>query len=244
MTNQKLFTKPIHIELSQVFSSTYELHKPDKKLDYVKHFKHYCSLPQSIKVEATKPESSKPELDSEEGLPLLLKAIIEGFVDGVLIITTNQELFHANECGRRMCSQISQGKSPINSIPQPIWRVCESLIDSRELFSDRKLIIEAEIKVNKSVNFRVRVRWLTLELSRNPYLLVTLEDKHQSTQNSAITDAIKYGLSHREKEVWLLKKANLTYEEIAQQLYISINTVKKHLKSIYAKQKQLMQYQN
>ncbi|NEO96397.1 MAG: helix-turn-helix transcriptional regulator [Moorea sp. SIO3G5] len=234
MTNQKLLTKPICIDVNQVYSSTYELHKPDKKIDYVKH---YFSSPQSIKAEATKPESSKPELDSEEGLPLLLKAILEGFVDGVLILTTNQELFHANECGRRMCSQISQGKSPINSIPQPIWRVCQSLIDSREWFSDRKLIIEAEIQVNKSVNFRVRVRWLKLELSREPYLLVTLENKHQSTKHSAMTDAIKYGLSDREKEVWLLRKANLTYEEIAQQLYISINTVKKHLKSIYAKQK-------
>ncbi|NEO62582.1 MAG: winged helix-turn-helix transcriptional regulator, partial [Moorea sp. SIO4G2] len=34
-----------------------------------------------------------------------------------------------------------------------------------------------------------------------------------------------------------LKKANFTYREIAQQLFISINTVKKHLKNIYAKQK-------
>ncbi|EGJ29597.1 MULTISPECIES: LuxR C-terminal-related transcriptional regulator [Moorena] len=240
MTNQKLLTKPICIDVNQVAaSSTSELHKPDKKLDSVKH---YLSLPQSIKEEATKPESSKPELDSEEGLPLLLKAIIEGFVDGVLILNTNKKLFHANESGRRMCSQISQGKSPINSIPQAIWRVCESLIDSRELFGDRKLILEAEINVDKSVKFRVRVRWLTLELSRDPYLLFTLEDKHQSTKNSAITDAIKYGLSHREKEVWLLKKANFTYEEIAQQLCISINTVKKHLKNIYAKQKEVMQY--
>ncbi|NER89316.1 MULTISPECIES: helix-turn-helix transcriptional regulator [unclassified Moorena] len=218
MTNQQLLTKTIGIDVNQVADSSSE--------------------------EATKAETSKPELNSDEGLPLLIKAIIEGFVDGVLIITTNQEWFHANESGRRMCSQISQGKSPINSIPEPIWRVCQSLIDSRELFSDRKLIIEDEIKVNKSVEFRVRVRWLTLELSRDPYLLVTLENKHQSTKNSAITDVINYGLSQREEEVWLLKKANLTYEEIAQQLYISLNTVKKHLKKIYVKQKEVMQHQN
>ncbi|NEQ15609.1 MAG: helix-turn-helix transcriptional regulator [Moorea sp. SIO3E2] len=218
MTNQQLLTKTIGIDVNQVADSSSE--------------------------EATKPETSKPELNSDEGLPLLIKAIIEGFVDGVLILTTNQDWFHANECGRRMCSQISQGKSPINSIPEPIWRVCQSLIDSREWLGDRKLIIEAEIQVNKSVEFRVRVRWLTLELSRDPYLLVTLENKHQSTKNSAITDVINYGLSQRQEEVWLLKKANLTYEEIAQQLYISINTVKKHLKKIYAKQKQLMQHQH
>ena len=169
--------------------------------------------------------------------PLLIQAILEGFVDGVLILTTNQDWFHANECGRRMCSQITQGRSQINSIPDPIWRVCESLIDSREWFCDCKLIIEAEIKVDKLVNFRVRVRWLTLELSPDPYLLVTLEDQNKSSQNSASTDALKYGLTPREQEIWSLKKANLTYREIAQQLFISINTVKKHLKNIYAKQK-------
>ncbi|NEO10901.1 MULTISPECIES: helix-turn-helix transcriptional regulator [unclassified Moorena] len=169
--------------------------------------------------------------------PLLIQAILEGFVDGVLILTINQDWFHANECGRRMCSQITQGRSQINSIPDQIWRVCESLIDSREWFCDRKLIIEAEIKVDKSVNFRVRVRWLTLELSPEPYLLVTLEDQSQSSQNSASTDALKYGLTPREQEIWSLKKANFTYREIAQQLFISINTVKKHLKNIYAKQK-------
>ncbi len=169
--------------------------------------------------------------------PLLIQAILEGFVDGVLILTTNHDWFHANECGRRMCSQMTQGRSQRNSIPDPIWRVCESLIDSREWFCDRKLIIEAEIKVDKLVNFRVRVRWLKLELSPDPYLLVTLEDQNQSSQNSARTDALKYGLTPREEQIWSLKKANLTYREIAQQLFISINTVKKHLKNIYAKQK-------
>ncbi|NEQ84742.1 MAG: helix-turn-helix transcriptional regulator [Moorea sp. SIO2I5] len=169
--------------------------------------------------------------------PLLIQAILEGFVDGVLILTTNQDWFHANECGRRMCSQINQGRSQINSIPDPIWRVCESLIDSREWFGDRKLILEAEIKVDKSVKLRIMVRWLSLELSPEPYLLVTLEDQNQSYQNSASTDALKYGLTPREEQIWSLKKANLTYREIAQHLFISINTVKKHLKNIYAKQK-------
>jgi DNA-binding CsgD family transcriptional regulator len=80
------------------------------------------------------------------------------------------------------------------------------------------------------------VRWLDLEKSGNPYLLVTVEDRLQSTQNAALTDVKKYGLTHREAQVWLLRQAKHSYKEIAAQLYITINTVKKHMKNIYAKQ--------
>ncbi len=67
-------------------------------------------------------------------------------------------------------------------------------------------------------------------------IVVTLEDCNSSSQNIAIADAKKYGLTKREAEVWLLRYANLPYKEIAQHLYITINTVKKHIKNIYAKQ--------
>jgi DNA-binding CsgD family transcriptional regulator len=77
---------------------------------------------------------------------------------------------------------------------------------------------------------------LVLEENAHPYLLVTIEDRNQSTQNLAIADAKKYGLTRRETEIWLLRRANYSYKEIADKLCISINTVKKHLKNIHIKQ--------
>jgi DNA-binding CsgD family transcriptional regulator len=65
---------------------------------------------------------------------------------------------------------------------------------------------------------------------------VTLEDRKQSTQKAAIAEAKKYDLTPREAEVWLLRRAHYSYKEIAAKLYITVNTVKKHLKSVYAKQ--------
>jgi len=83
MTNQPLLTKTIVIDVNKVaYSSSNDIHKLDNQLDYVKH---YFSLPQSIKEEATKPESRKPELDSEEGLQETLKpeSIAQGiFTEG------------------------------------------------------------------------------------------------------------------------------------------------------------------
>jgi len=46
----------------------------------------------------------------------------------------------------------------------------------------------------------------------------------------------KYGLTPRESEVWLLYRANYSRKEIAAELFISIDTVKKHLKNIKTKQ--------
>ncbi len=170
----------------------------------------------------------------------LLQAAIDSFFDGVLILSKQGQWIHANECARRICQHLSQCPSQINSVPSPIWHVCESLIESCELFPEQKMIIESEISKDNSGSFRIRVRWLELDRNTQPYLLVILEDQYQSTENIAKTEAKKYGLTPREAEVWSLKKANCSYKEIAARLYIGQNTVKKHLKSIYAKQRWLL----
>ncbi len=63
-----------------------------------------------------------------------------------------------------------------------------------------------------------------------------LEDRYQSTQNLAIAEVDKYRLTRREAEVWLLRRANYSRKDIAAELCISLDTVKKHLKNIHAKQ--------
>ena len=168
--------------------------------------------------------------------PSLLQAVMEGFVDGVLILGNQGELVHANDCARRIFCQRLQGASQLNPLIEEVWRVYNCLIESNEVFCDQKLIIESEIDIGNSDTFRIRARWLVLDESTHPYLLITIEDRHQSTQNIAITDAKRYGLTARETEVWLLRRANHSYKEIADSLYITLNTVKKHIKNIHAKQ--------
>lgn len=186
-------------------------------------------------------ESSKGTCFQSSKYPSLLPIIIEGLVDGVLILTEKGEWVHANEYARRICYQLSQeDTSQIEPLPQAIWRVCESLIDSRELFTDHQVIIESEISLANASTFRVRVRWLVLEDSAYPYLLVVIEDQNESRKNAAIVDSKKYGLTARETEVWLLYQAKHSYQEIADKLYITRNTVKKHMKNIYAKQQDIL----
>ena len=188
------------------------------------------SKSQSSKIEELQPES---KVD-------LLQAIIESFLDGILILTTEGELLHVNECARRICRQLMPRGSSADAIPEEIWRVCESLIDSRELFPGEKILLESELETDRGVKLRIRARWLPASTGEQNLLLVILEDRNQTSQSMTLFDSKKYGLTDREAEVWLLRRANLSYKEIADQLYITINTVKKHLKNIYAKQQEML----
>ncbi len=188
-------------------------------------------------------------IDKETLKNYLLQAVIESFVDGILVLTAEGELIHANEYARCIChklmpdkikysykSTVNSQQSTFNVLPEDIWRVCECLIESRELFPDEKIVIESEVKKSDSLELRIRAQWLDLEESNRTFLLVTLEDLNQTSESIAIADAKKYGLTDREAEVWLLRRARLSYQEIAEHLYITINTVKKHMKNIHAKQ--------
>lgn len=178
-------------------------------------------------------EMSYSEYSRHSGL---LPAIIEGFVDGVLILTRQGNWIHANESARRICNLLTPERFHNNLVPRQLWQICESLIESRELFPEERMIIEAEIDMKSAGIFRTRVRWLEIDENDAPYLLVTIEDRKLSTQNTAIAEAKKYDLTPREAEVWLLRRANYSYKEIAAKLYITLNTVKKHMKNVYAKQ--------
>jgi DNA-binding CsgD family transcriptional regulator len=197
----------------------------------IRHLKPVESLNSSEKqLKAPHSQQSK--------YPYLLQGIIEGFVDGVLILSAKGEWIHANKRACRIYKQFYSDHLERKTVPQPIWQICESLIDSRELFPEQKMIIEAEIETHNAEVLRVRVRWLQLDRSDSSYLLVTIEDRNQSTNNRAIAEAQKYNLTAREAEVWSLRRANYSYKEIATKLYITTNTVKKHLKNVYAKQQE------
>lgn len=165
----------------------------------------------------------------------LMQAVIESFVDGIFIVTTQGELVHANERARSICEEFNKGINQ-GRLPDEIQRVCQSLSESRQLFPNQKISIESEIKTESKAKIRVRARWLQVDETNDDYVIVTLEDREQTNQSIAISEAKKYDLTERESQVWLLRRANYSYQEIAEELYITINTVKKHLKNIYAKQ--------
>jgi DNA-binding CsgD family transcriptional regulator len=170
----------------------------------------------------------------------LLSGLFEEFIDGILILTDQGKWVQANACAHRICNQLLQGASQPNLVPEEIRRICQFLNESSISILQEKIVIESEISMDKAAGFRIRVQWLRLEETQHPYLVVIIEDRAQSLQNSVNFEARKYKLTPSEEKVWLLRRANYTYKEIANNLQITVNTVKKHLKNIHAKQKAIL----
>jgi DNA-binding CsgD family transcriptional regulator len=169
-----------------------------------------------------------------------LENVIEELLDGILVLTEQRELVHANECARRILRLLNRGKSQVSLVPQEIWHVCQTLIESRNLFPGQHWILETKIFIDSTVTFNVKVRWIKLPPFETPCLLLLIRDQYQSIKAIANEEALKYGLTDRETEIWLLHRANYTYKQISTELYITPNTVKKHMKSIHVKQKQYL----
>lgn len=166
---------------------------------------------------------------------ILLQGVMEGVVNGVLVLTEQGEWIYANNLARQICNQLTHDKSQPNAVPIEIWRMCKALIDSRKSYPDQLFIMESEITTDDLTEFQIRARWFQLDGAECPCILITLEEPCQLTQCFAIAEVKKYGLTPRQAEIWLLRRANYTYKEIAAELFITLNTVKKHVKNIRAK---------
>ncbi len=168
---------------------------------------------------------------------VLPQAVIEELIDGVLIITEEGTLIYANDCAQRILRQLNQDESSLNSIPKEVQHVCHTLIESRHLFPNQYWLIESKVFVGSSIAFNVRARWLKLENMERSCILLNIRDRYQDIKDMVNEESQKYGLTCREREVWLLHQANYTYKQVAVELRITPNTVKKHVKNIYSKQK-------
>lgn len=175
---------------------------------------------------------SRPETS-----PTLMQGVLEGLTDGVLILSEQGEWIYHNYYAHCICQTLNQGQPLLNQVPEVVWRNCQALIDSRELYPAQPVVIESEVALSRSQVYRIRARWLVLEDSQRPYLMVVLEDRCQALQNQAMAESILYELTPRQAEVWLLYRAGFSYQQIANELYITLNTVKRHLKDIRLKQK-------
>ena len=217
------------------------------KLDSIRQFSQSCaslkpSLERSI-VKSIPVASSTASVASSQTLlqklshnPTLLQGVVECLPDGIMIVTDRGELTYDNSCARQICLALRTDNScadPNTDVPSQIWRCCQALIESHTQYQ-QAIVIEDEIQT-ATATIRIRVRWLDPEQLEHPLLLVTLEDQRQSAQYRAYTEAHRYRLTERETEVWLLKRAGMTYKAIGAKLHIAEDTVKKHIKNIHAR---------
>ena len=72
-------------------------------------------------------------------------------------------------------------------------------------------------------------------MSKYQLIFLLIEDRNEALQKEIQIEQKKYNLTERESQIWELRLQRYTYQEISKCLKISLNTVKFHLKNIYAK---------
>lgn len=158
-----------------------------------------------------------------------------------MILTQQGQVFHANHRALELCNLLgTEACQQVKTLPPCLWSMCEQLIASRTLFPGQHLVFTQSLDCIERRSVRARVQWLDLEDEATSYLLVILEDQTATARAAAMLDSVQFGLTPRETEVWILRCINYSYEEIAADLFITLNTVKRHLKSIYAKRKEAL----
>lgn len=160
----------------------------------------------------------------------LLQAVLEGFVDGILVLTDRYDVIYANAMAESICAELRDSSE---TLPPDLQRVCDALIDSRDLYS-QPITIESEVTTQRTT-LTIRAQWLQLDLAARPCLLLRLQDEQRVLHGLAIAEAQQWHLTARESEVWLLRRSGYSRKQIATDLYIALDTVKKHLKNIQSK---------
>jgi DNA-binding CsgD family transcriptional regulator len=169
--------------------------------------------------------------------------VLEGFADGLLILSQDGTCLYQNQKGKSFCRALhGHSLPPAEEIPPCLQAMCSHLREGRDLFPDHGLVLTQDFDFTSTVDccLRARVQWLNWPDSPDTYFLVLLEDQTRAARTSALLEAIQYDLTPRERDVWVLRRTNHSYDDIALALYITVNTVKRHLKSIYAKRKQVL----
>jgi DNA-binding CsgD family transcriptional regulator len=166
---------------------------------------------------------------------LLWEVLLSSIQEGVIVVSPSLHLIYSNSQANLICQQFQQSdeRSPL---PSAIASACHRFLQFPAKFSE-PLIVEYQEQPEQLV--RLQIRWLSFGETVGSYLLVLLEDCHQSLRQEVLFEKLKYDLTDREAEVWMLLRQEFTYEQISKKLQISLNTVKTHAKNSYAKRNSL-----
>lgn len=162
----------------------------------------------------------------------ILRAALGNLQDGFIIADQIGKIEQINLPGERICDLLN---AKANQLPSEIWQVCKTALQNRDVLSFEKVGIDADIILPNMGTVRIRVQNISIE--QQPFLLIVLEDRQQTIRNKALSDAALYGLTERECEIWQMRLRGDAYKDISATLWISVDTVKKHVKNILAKQR-------
>lgn len=162
----------------------------------------------------------------------ILRAILSNLQDGFIITDPAGNIQQINSPAKRICDLLNAEN---NQLPVEVWHICRTVLSHKNTLPSNKIGLDADIILPDIGTVRIRVQ--NVSIANKPYLLIVMEDRQQTIRNKALSDAALYGLTDRETEIWQMRLRGDAYKEISTTLWISVDTVKKHVKSVLAKQR-------
>jgi len=186
-------------------------------------------------------------------LNLIQSSLLESLHQGVIVTSRSLNPLYWNAKARLLCQQLAGSEFPPLELPMAVSEVCHRLMREERL-GDRPLVMECQAATGQTI--RISARWLDLTADRSQtaaknavpkagdrteprqsYILVLLENCNDLLQEELRIERKKYDLTEREAEVWMLLRQEYSYQDVAKLLQISLNTVKTHVKNVYAKKR-------
>lgn len=162
---------------------------------------------------------------------------LENHIGSVLVLSEDNEILYITESLQQRLKESGKIDAKGKLIAEEMLLIGGMLKQCREQLPHQSWSVEFDILNKETVSLHIRSRWLKLERRDSPCILMVVEDRQQLIQDMVRDEAQDWGLTDREQEVWLLSQDGYTYRQIAEELYITINTVKKHRRSIHAKRR-------
>lgn len=191
---------------------------------------------------AHKPQTSNASLSETSILNLIRSSLLESLSQGVIVTSRGLNPLYWNAKARTLCQHLSGNDFPPLELPGEVSEVCHRLMRENRP-SDRPFVMECQAPTGQTI--RISARWLELagaqsldrDGQRQAFILVLLENCDDLLREEIQIERKKYDLTEREAEVWMLLRQEYSYQEIAKMLQISLNTVKTHIKNVYAKKR-------
>ncbi|XWK86978.1 MAG: LuxR C-terminal-related transcriptional regulator [Phormidium sp.] len=168
-------------------------------------------------------------------------ALAESLREGVMVISRHVKPIYMNQQAKEINQKLSVGDRHLSILPLEISEICYRLIKQGVAYQQS---IVTECLTAEQQTIRIRASWVNLGATdanlparENQQILIFLENRNQILQEDLQFEQQKYQLTDREIEIWSLLRQEYSYQDIAEKLHISLNTVKTHVKNIYAKKR-------
>lgn len=189
------------------------------------------------RVSPLKPLQTANDYPARSPIRQIGSTALEACLGSILVLTEDAQVLYTSEGLQPRLEELTETNQESTVVTPEIALICQALKQSRDCFPTQHWAIEFDIVTRKATVLHIRSRWLKLEGYDQPCILLVVEDRQQLIRDRVQDEIDDWGLTAREQEVWLLHCDGYTYHQIAEKLYITINTVKKHMRSVHAKRR-------